>query len=522
MDVSSYVRGKVRDPAEVEDVTQTTFLNAYIALRRGERPRMPGHWLIVIARNTCRARFRYDSRRPQEVGLVEEVSAAAVAADDEVPTVSELQRALLGLPATQRAALVMRELEGRHSDEIGLALGISISAVETLLFRARRSLREQLEEQLSCHAALVAVSKRAEGRLTSDERPGLRAHLRRCPECARVDRSKRARRTGLRTLLPPPSWLFAFLARSSTSAAPVSGSSSIGAGALLAKAAAIVVAGAVVGGSISEGAKQLERQSTRGRQVRVAAAIGPPHRQAITPRAHTPLRAEGTGARPSSSPASSGAVTISVPSVAPGLQPIALASPTVSTIALASPTVSTATGTSQTSAESGQTAAPPAGTHGQGAETPARSATPGNRRKNALLPGNHANAKATERGQAKKTAIPPGNNANAKATERGQAKKTAIPPGNNANAKATEHGQAKKTAIPPGNSVDAKATAQGHPKTQSQAAASADAAPVLQKGQANGQGNVVAGQGNGPPTATPAATPAAPPAQSNAGGNGHH
>src|SRR6266851_4330500 len=151
-DVSRYVLRVLGDRADADDVTQTTFLNAYLALRRGERPRMPGRWLIAIARNTCRARFRHDQRRPQEVALVEEMSSTAPPSSDDTPTVAELQRALLELPANQRAALVMRELEGRQGSEIARSLGISLSAVETLLFRARRSLREQLEEELSCQA----------------------------------------------------------------------------------------------------------------------------------------------------------------------------------------------------------------------------------------------------------------------------------------------------------------------------------------------------------------------------------
>ena len=50
-------------------------------------------------------------------------------------------QALGRLPFNQRAALVMRELEGRSYAEIADTIGVSVSAVETLIFRARRSLR---------------------------------------------------------------------------------------------------------------------------------------------------------------------------------------------------------------------------------------------------------------------------------------------------------------------------------------------------------------------------------------------
>ena len=61
--------------------------------------------------------------------------------EDERPDIEAVLRALGRLPFNQRAALVMRELEGRSYSEIADTLGVSVPAVETLIFRARRSLR---------------------------------------------------------------------------------------------------------------------------------------------------------------------------------------------------------------------------------------------------------------------------------------------------------------------------------------------------------------------------------------------
>src|SRR5262249_21099311 len=61
--------------------------------------------------------------------------------EDEKPNVDGVLHALGRLPFNQRAALVMRELEGRSYSEIADTLGLSVAAVETLIFRARRSLR---------------------------------------------------------------------------------------------------------------------------------------------------------------------------------------------------------------------------------------------------------------------------------------------------------------------------------------------------------------------------------------------
>jgi RNA polymerase sigma-70 factor (ECF subfamily) len=143
--------------ADAEDVTQTTFLNAYRALQRGDRPRAAGTWLRTIAHNLCLQHFRHAARRPQQVQLVDE--PAVVGGDEEGVVLDDLVRALRQIPVNQRAALVMRELEGRPIGEIASILSISLSAVETLLFRARRSVREQLEGSLTCAQAEEAISR---------------------------------------------------------------------------------------------------------------------------------------------------------------------------------------------------------------------------------------------------------------------------------------------------------------------------------------------------------------------------
>jgi RNA polymerase sigma factor (sigma-70 family) len=139
-DVYRYSLAVLRNPADAEDITQTTFLNAYRAYQRGEEPVRPKHWLIKIAHNACRSRHLRAARRPQEVPFEETVAAIPVPAE-ETPRLEELLEALGRLPFNQRAALVMRELEGRSYAEIAETLEVSVAAVETLIFRARRALR---------------------------------------------------------------------------------------------------------------------------------------------------------------------------------------------------------------------------------------------------------------------------------------------------------------------------------------------------------------------------------------------
>ena len=156
--VYRYALAVLRNPSDAEDVTQTTFLNAYRAYERGERPRSPQNWLIAIAHNVCRQRFRQSQRRVDEVTFDENLGEG-VPEEDAAPKADDIRRALAQLAFNQRAALLMRELEGRSYAEIAEILDLSVSAVETLIFRARRALREQLEGALTCGEAELALSK---------------------------------------------------------------------------------------------------------------------------------------------------------------------------------------------------------------------------------------------------------------------------------------------------------------------------------------------------------------------------
>src|SRR5436309_5858261 len=83
-DVYRFALALLRNPADAEDVTQTTFLNAYRALESGERLRLPQTWLFEIAHNAARSRVRRAMRRPREVPL--DAAADAVVEEAERPS----------------------------------------------------------------------------------------------------------------------------------------------------------------------------------------------------------------------------------------------------------------------------------------------------------------------------------------------------------------------------------------------------------------------------------------------------
>ena len=242
-DVYRYAAAMLDDASDAEDVTQTTFLNAYRSFNSGVRPERPRSWLLAIAHNVCRQRFRQSSRRPSEVSFEDDI--ADTIADEDTPSGDDIRRALGHLAFNQRAALVMRELEGRSYAEIAEILDVSTSAVETLIFRARRALREQLEGSITCGEAEFAISRQLDGRLPRQERGQLRAHLRECSECASFARRQRAQRGALKTLalVPVPTSLTSLFG---------GGGAAVGTGLAL-KAAAAVTAGLVIGGAGYEG-----------------------------------------------------------------------------------------------------------------------------------------------------------------------------------------------------------------------------------------------------------------------------
>jgi len=133
---------------EAEDAVQTTFLQAFRALRRGVEPEAESAWLFSIAKNVCRARRRAAWRRarvetPADLQELQFEAPAVTSKSDELIQIGD---ALAEMPENQRRAILLREWQGFSYREIGADLGLSQAAVETLIFRARRSLAHALEQ----------------------------------------------------------------------------------------------------------------------------------------------------------------------------------------------------------------------------------------------------------------------------------------------------------------------------------------------------------------------------------------
>ena len=125
-----------------EDVTQDAFSKALLAMRRDGAEIELKPWLYRIVRNTALNDLR--DRPPAPEALDEEMAGGLSAAEaaERREEMAELMTRLRALPEAQRAAIVMRELEGLSHEEIAAALGVSGGAARQVIYRARVALRD--------------------------------------------------------------------------------------------------------------------------------------------------------------------------------------------------------------------------------------------------------------------------------------------------------------------------------------------------------------------------------------------
>jgi RNA polymerase sigma factor (sigma-70 family) len=157
--IFGYCLNQLGSREEAEDAVQTTFMNAFRGLSRGIVPELESAWLFKIAHNVCLSRRRSSWRRgrvesPNNFEVLQEIVPGREPVADEL---IRLQDVLEEMPENQRRAILLREWQGLTYREISAELGLSQAAVETLIFRARRSLAQGLEQ----HSQSPVWKKRA-------------------------------------------------------------------------------------------------------------------------------------------------------------------------------------------------------------------------------------------------------------------------------------------------------------------------------------------------------------------------
>jgi RNA polymerase sigma factor (sigma-70 family) len=141
------VRVQVRSDEECRDLVQQTFLQLHRARRdyRKGQPLRP--WLLTIAYNLCRDRWRaLGHRREIPIEDAPPVVESTTAADllQERQRAVQLRQAMAELPSEQRRVIEMHWFGGLPLPEVATALGVSLSAVKVRAHRAYERLRNNL------------------------------------------------------------------------------------------------------------------------------------------------------------------------------------------------------------------------------------------------------------------------------------------------------------------------------------------------------------------------------------------
>jgi RNA polymerase sigma-70 factor (ECF subfamily) len=149
----------IGDRSKSEDLAQETFLQVWRAAKSYQRKSKFTTWLYRIGVNLCLNEIK-SARRKKWLQFLRNNTGATRPDDetliDESPNPEEcllarersqqIANALQALPENQRLALILKRYDGLPYEEISRVLGCSVSAVESLLVRAKRTLQKKLEK----------------------------------------------------------------------------------------------------------------------------------------------------------------------------------------------------------------------------------------------------------------------------------------------------------------------------------------------------------------------------------------
>ncbi|HTQ78288.1 MAG TPA: RNA polymerase sigma factor RpoE [Burkholderiales bacterium] len=152
----------IRDPGEVEDVTQEAFIKAYRALPSFRGDSAFYTWLYRIGINTAKNYLVAMGRRAPTSTEVGAEDAEGYEAGEQLRDINTPESVLLsqeiaatvnaaieGLPEELRSAIQLRELEGMSYEEIAKMMDCPIGTVRSRIFRAREAIAERLRPLLN-------------------------------------------------------------------------------------------------------------------------------------------------------------------------------------------------------------------------------------------------------------------------------------------------------------------------------------------------------------------------------------
>ncbi|NOY00133.1 MAG: sigma-70 family RNA polymerase sigma factor [Verrucomicrobia bacterium] len=143
---------------DAEDISQQVFIRIWKSAGRYKPSAKFTTWMFTITRNLVFNEMRRRQRKPAVSMDEREEEYNLLAPDENTATpdqqalenelIKAIDTAIQALPEKQRLAVILRRYEDRSYEEIAEVLGMSLSAVKSLLFRARAQLKENLQAYL--------------------------------------------------------------------------------------------------------------------------------------------------------------------------------------------------------------------------------------------------------------------------------------------------------------------------------------------------------------------------------------
>lgn len=141
-DIYNYAVNMLGDPDGAGDVLQDVFLRLFEKLNNGNGIIDVKNWLFICARNRCLNLIR-ESRLRSGPAVFSEKDSTQIS---ENVRLGRVLRALADLPVDQREALTLKALQEFSYAEIALIMQKTVPAVRSLIYRARRQLKERFEQ----------------------------------------------------------------------------------------------------------------------------------------------------------------------------------------------------------------------------------------------------------------------------------------------------------------------------------------------------------------------------------------
>src|SRR5215471_12878203 len=197
------VRRKLGDALLAEDIAQETFMKALRMMDRVDDTFNFGGWVHTVARNLCYDELRRRQRDVRAESTTEEEDDELMASlpptakafdpvlvQESNETRRQVWQVAQRLPEKYRLVLTLRELQDMSYRQIARTLGMSESAVETLLYRARLRFKEeylasQREGEITHEEALPLLAPYLAGKLRRPQAEAVRIHIATCTKCAR-------------------------------------------------------------------------------------------------------------------------------------------------------------------------------------------------------------------------------------------------------------------------------------------------------------------------------------------------